>query len=65
MTQTEHRPGDRVTVTEEATVILADALLVIPPGAVLHVTGVRPDEVRVKYDNRPVWIPARLVRIAS
>ena len=59
-----HRPGDRVTVTEDATVILADTLLHIAAGAVLTILDTRPNEVRVQY-GRPVWIPARLVEAAQ
>jgi hypothetical protein len=64
MSYVEHRPGDRVTLTEDATVILADTLLLIPHGAVLTILDTRPNEVRVQY-GRPVWIPARLVRAAQ
>ena len=62
-----YRAGDRVTVTEDVTVEILDYTARFQAGLVLVVLAARPGQVQVVDVDTAgeVWIPERLVRVAT
>ena len=64
-----HRPGDRVTVTEDTLVDVVDGgevgSILLRAGLTLIVMDARPGDVQVYGECRPVWIRSRMVRAAQ